>query len=271
MKKNLTTKKNINVNIDNKIIDVNLPKEFTSAEVHIFADLHIGDPLCDIQEIKNRIKAVESKDNALAILNGDILNNAIASSVSDCYAEKLTPMEQVEKAAELFAPIKDKIIAITNGNHEDRTYKQTGIDLTQVLALKLGLQEKFSPSAATIIIRLGNGNRQRKIWYSMYVTHGRGGGSKPGSKVNKLAELKSIIDTDIYVHSHTHMPAIFKEGFERLDVINRSIQVVEKLFINTSSELNYGGYGQVACFTPSAKATPVIHLSGTEKKYYATL
>lgn len=254
-----------------KVIKVYLGTDIETAEIHTFADLHIGDPLCDLAHIKKRISDIAAKDNARIILNGDILNNAITTSVSDSYAEVLSPQQALDVAAELFMPVKNKIIAITNGNHEDRTYKQTGIDLTSVLALKLGKEKVYSPTAIVMIIRLGKSNRNRPQWYSFYITHGRGGGAKAGSKINRLTELESIIDTDIYIHSHTHLPAIIKQSYNRLDVINGVVQPVDKLFVNTSSELNYGGYGQVACFKPSSKDTPVIILNGRKKYMQAIL
>ena len=93
-------------------IKVNLPRDIKTAEIHIFADLHIGDSHCDIMGIKNRIEAVQNNKNAYCILNGDIINNATKTSVSDCYAEELSPMEQIRRFVDLFEPIKDKIIAI---------------------------------------------------------------------------------------------------------------------------------------------------------------
>ena len=41
-------------------------------------------------------------------------------------------MEQIQQAVELFGPVKDKILAITTGNHERRTYNKEGIDLIDV-------------------------------------------------------------------------------------------------------------------------------------------
>jgi len=47
--------------------------------------------------------------------------------------------------------------------------------------------------------------------------------------------------------------------------------LVDKLFINTAANLNYGGYGEAGEFKPSSKETPIIYLSGKQKKFTAKL
>ena len=83
--------------------------------------------------------------------------------------------------------------------------------------------------------------------------------------------MASIVDVDIYIHSHTHLPMVMKQGFYRLDNKNSTVAPVDKLFVNTSSCLTYGGYGQMFEFKPNSKDTPVIYLNGTRKEYKAKL
>jgi predicted phosphodiesterase len=253
-------------------IKIDLSETLTGIEIHTFADLHLGDKHCDMTHIKKRIEQVRDTENAYVILNGDLMNNAIKTSVSDIYSEKLTPMEELSRCVELFKPIKDKILCITTGNHERRTYNGSGIDLMEILSKELGLSDRFTSTGAVLFIRLGwNKSRKRKQWYSIYVAHGSGGGRKVGAKAVRLADMEGIVDCDIYVHSHTHLPMIFKQSFYRSDFINSSVSMVDKLFVNTSAELNYGGYGEIFEFKPSSKDCPVIYLNGETKKFTAKL
>jgi hypothetical protein len=107
--------------------------------------------------------------------------------------------------------------------------------------------------------------------YSCYCTHGSGGGRREGGKVNRLADLASIVDADIYIHAHTHLPLIFKESFFRVSGSNSSVALTEKLFVNTSAMLNYGGYGDKAGFKPASKSSPVIYLNGHKRYMVAKL
>jgi hypothetical protein len=83
--------------------------------------------------------------------------------------------------------------------------------------------------------------------------------------------MSSIVDADIYLHSHTHLPMIMKQGFFRTDLTHSTVQHVTKLFVNTASNLNYGGYGEAQEFKPNSKDTPVIYLNGYKKEMYAKL
>lgn len=257
-----------------KIIKIDLPRELPSVEIHTFADEHLGDEHSDLKRLLARIEYVKNTPNAYCILNGDIIDNATKTSIGDTYAQVFNPMEQMEKATEIFSPIKDKILCITHGNHENRTYKNEGINLSRLMANQLGLADRYTPTSATLFIRVGDGRastHHRRVCYTIYVLHGGGGGRKEGGKVNRLAEMASIIDTDIYIHSHTHLPMVMKQAFHRIDTSNSAVALIDKLFVNTAANLKYGGYGEAGAFKPSSKDTPVIYLSGTKKYFEAKL
>lgn len=264
-----------------KTIKIDLSQDISQLEIHPFADEHIGDEHCDIKRLLERIDYVKNTPNAYCILNGDILDNATKTSIGDVYTQEFNPMGQLEKAVEIFSPIKDKILCITHGNHENRTYKKEGINLSRLIAAQLGLEDRYSPTSAVLFIRFGrvptgkketNGSGNlRKICYTIYTLHGSGGGRKEGAKAIRLADMASIIDTDIYIHSHTHLPMVMKQGFHRLDYRNSSVAFVDKLFVNTAANLQYGGYGEAGEFKPSSMDTPIIYLNGTKKEFNARL
>lgn len=262
-----------------KVIKIDLPRELSSIELHTFADEHIGDEHSDIKRVMERIEYVKNTPNAYCIMNGDIMDNATKTSIGDTYTQVFNPMEQLAKAVELFAPIKDKILCITHGNHENRTYKKEGINLSRLIANQLGLEDRYTPTSAVLFLRVGENNfresngsgKRRQICYTLYVLHGSGGGRKEGAKAIRLADMASVIDTDIYIHSHTHLPMIMKQGYHRIDGRNNAVAHVTKLFVNTAANLDYGGYGEAQEFKPSSKDTPVIYLSGTKKSFEARL
>lgn len=264
-----------------KTIKIDLPRELRKIELHTFADEHLGDEHCDIKRLMQRIEYVKNTPNAYCILNGDIIDNATKTSIGDTYTQEFNPMEQLQRAIELFEPIKDKILCITHGNHENRTYKKEGINLSALIARQLELSDRYTPTSALLFIRFGessshtkesNGSGKiRKICYTLYVLHGSGGGRKEGAKAIRLADMASIIDTDIYIHSHTHLPMIMKQAYHRIDPRNSTVALIDKLFVNTAANLNYGGYGEAGEFKPSSKDTPIIYLNGENKKFEARL
>lgn len=250
---------------------IDLPSSLTKIELLTIADSHIGDKFADVELLKSRIEYVKHSPNAYIILNGDIMNNATKTSISDSYAEQLTPMEEIEMFCQMFEPVKDKIIAITNGNHEARTYNKEGIDLSAIVAKQLGLYDRYSKTSAFIFLRFGHNSKGRKVCYTIYTIHGSGGGRKEGAKAIRLADMASIVDADIYIHSHTHLPMTMKQGFYRADPQNSYVAPVTKLFINTAAYLNYGGYGCAGEFKVPSTDTPIIYLDGVKKKFSAEL
>lgn len=264
-----------------KCIKADLPRDLERVEIHTMADLHIGDPQCDMGLIKRRIEGIKETPAAYMILNGDIVNWATKNSPSDMFGEQFTPMEQIRIFADLFAPVKEKILCVQPGNHELRSYRTEGIDITEIACREMGIADRYSRTASLLFIRFGEQSRGhketagtgnvRRVCYAVYALHGSGGGRKEGAKAIRLADMASIVDADIYIHSHTHLPMIMKQAFYRTDMRNSCAAPVEKLFVNTAATLDYGGYGQTLEFKPAAKATPVIYLSGTQKEMAARL
>ena len=258
-----------------KSIKCDLPSDISVLELHTFADEHIRDEHSDIDRIKKRIQYVAEHKNAYCVLNGDILDYASRSSIGDIETREFNIMEQLEKAVEIFVPIKDKILCIQSGNHEARGYRKEGFDISKVIAMQLGISEKYSPTSTLLFVRFGSAakrhGRDCKMRYTVYCNHGSGGGRKEGAKAIRLADMAGIVDADIYIHSHSHLPMVMKQGFFRADVCNSTVANVTKLFVNTAANLSYGGYGAAQEYKPSSTDTPVIYLDGSRRNMSAKL
>lgn len=261
-----------------KAIRADFPTDWTHANVYTLSDLHLGDPQALNSVIKRRLLDAEHDPHGLVILNGDLLNTALRHSVSDVYGELMSPMEQMQEMVELLRPLRDKIIGVTAGNHENRIYKSDGIDVTRLICRELGVEDKYAPEGVLIFLRFGTRNghgrhidKNPRQWYSIYTTHGSGGGRKEGAKAIRLADLATIVDADIYISGHTHLPMIMKQSYFRGDPGNCSVKQVTKLFVNAAATLAYGGYGQAQGFKPACTDTPVIHLEAEHKRMSATM
>lgn len=228
--------------------------------------------------IHERIDRIKNDPFGLCILNGDIMNIATRTSVSDVYSETMNVTEEIATVVDLLTPIKKKIIGADTGNHEARTYRTEGVDPMAIVVRSLGIADRYAPEGIMVFVSLCKQEsigktvkKNRKTTYSIYATHGGGGGRKCGAKINRLADMMSIVDADIYIHSHTHLPITTKMSSFRTDHHSHTVLMVEKLFVNDSSSLEYGGYGQANEFSPTSKSSPMIHLSCNEKHCTATL
>lgn len=258
-----------------KVIKRDLSSEFKSIELLPIADPHIGDANWNKRVLLKYIEYIRTHDNIFTVLNGDLMNCAIKSSISDCYSEKLNPMEQLAVCVDIFGCIADRVICVVPGNHEERHYKTNGIDITRLMCEQLGIADRYSPTVAYVFLRFGcdadTSHRHRPILYTLYVTHGNGGGRKVGGKVQRLADYALVCDADIYIAGHSHLGVSFKEGFDRPSPANNSITHGQHLFVNTCGGMDGGGYGERGGFPPPDLDRPIIYLNGTRKEMRATI
>lgn len=250
-----------------KVINHVLSSEFDKLNVFGLSDVHLEDKLCNRNRLNKWREEVLSADNNYVIINGDILNTATKSSVSDIFGEAMSIREGINNICDFLEPIKDRILVCIDGNHEKRVYKDTGMYLMEQVCAILGIRDKFCKGAYMLFISFGKNNKRdsRQTVYSIYGKHGAGGGRTVGAKANALNRMKETIDADVYMHSHTHVPMCFKEDFYKSDYRNRKVTKCTHTFVNTNAFLNFGGYGENFGFTPACIDYPVITLNGIVK------
>lgn len=229
------------------------------------SDLHIGDQYADHGAIRRLIDAVSSDPDCYTVLVGDLCNTAVAGGKSDVYAESINPGEQAKTVANLLKPIKDKILAVVPGNHEERAYKQAGINTSSIVATLLDIPERYRHSSALVFVSVGTGAHTahgRPNIYSMYVNHGHGGGGRrAGGKINALQDLGYAVDSDVIIAGHTHMPAAFRTSRIACCNSSRTADMKEQVFVNLASTLKYvGSYGDRLGYQPNSTRYPAIKL-----------
>lgn len=257
------------------VIKRTIEGDFKELVLYPIADTHWADPCSNHKRIMEDIAFIRDTPNVFCVLNGDLMNCAIKSAISDCYGDTLSPMAELAKCVEIFAPIAPKVICVVPGNHEERHYRTNGIDITRLFCQQLGIEDRYSPTTALVFLRFGKEaagkHHHRPILYTLYVTHGNGGGRKDGGKLQRLADLATIVDADIYIAGHTHLGMGFKKGFVRPSAANNSLTYGQHLFVNTCASLDYGGYGDRGGFDPPCLDRPLIYLNGTRKEMRATI
>lgn len=240
------------------------------------ADFHIGDPNTDKELINKLVGYVRDTPHCYTILNGDLMNTAITTSVSDSYDETMKPAEQLKRCVEIFGPLADhgKILAITDGNHERRITRNVGVDMTELLATQLGLADAYSPGDVVLFLKVGanHANTKRKnkthrpFYYTIFARHGAGGGALKGGKVNRLQRFSDVADCDVYIGSHTHDDIVFHDAVYRTCRQKGTVSLCDRTYVNTPAALNYGGYGEIGGYRPqSNKHWPVITLHGDQQ------
>lgn len=226
------------------------------------ADFHEGARDADHEKSDGYIEWIAEHDDALALLNGDMLNCATKDSAPDLFEDLVTPDESYKRLLKRLTPIKDKIILITRGGHEEQIFRKVGHDYMAQLACDLG-DIPYHPDGAMFGIRLCRDNHSVIFWG--YATHGWGGARTIGAKIKKVEDLANVISVDIVILSHDHTQAI-----HRLNVLTppgsntKRFQVhwtfQRKILINTGGFIQYAGYIQRKGYQPQDLGTPRIRL-----------
>lgn len=234
-----------------KPIKINL-EENNNIQIYVLSDMHIGDSNADLPTLKKIIEHIKNTPNMYVILLGDILNTALKTSKSDIYSETLNVMEAQKLALELLFPIKDKILAMTPGNHENRVWKEVGVDLALWLAEKLGVQDRYRNNNIALTIQFGSDVNGNPFRLNIFGQHGAyGGGRRLGAAMNALEDLDGIVgNADIYIRAHTHQPI---QGSRNIFLFDDkgNIHRRTKYYFNSPSVLNYGGYAAEKGYKPT--------------------
>lgn len=77
-----------------QILVADLPAEYDYIELYPVSDLHVGDPEFKEKDFKEFVDYVANNERAYIITLGDLINNAIKSSVSNVYNETMSPSQQ---------------------------------------------------------------------------------------------------------------------------------------------------------------------------------
>lgn len=227
-------------------------------------DLHIGDPAFDEKKLQEKISWIKDTQT-IVVLTGDCINNGLKSSVTNCYEEVLKPSEQVKYLVNILTPIKERIVAGIEGNHERRTTKEVDQSPTEHYCERLGVH--YCGDEVLLKFLFGRNAHNKPICYSAYATHGGGGGGNtPGNAVNMSARLGQIVYADMYFNGHTHKIDGRPDVCLIPDMRTEKVNEIETLFVSTGGFLQRRGYPVHKAMKPLRLGAPTVILSGKTKK-----
>lgn len=249
-------------------VKIDTPKN--KFQLMVLGDMHIGDELCDLDLIKETIDYVKNTRDCYVVLNGDLINNALKTSKSDTYKEKMTIEDEQDLLIELLKPIKDKILVMATGNHEYRTSLIAGINPLKAVAYALGIKDKLVENAYVLNIDFGiaHGMKNLKNKYVVFGIHGgNGGGRRAGATANALQDMSLIIpDVDLYIHSHTHTSVNYNDMVFLYDRKTKRLKEHQRTYYNANAFLKYGGYAEQKGYKPADRQPSVLVINALRKK-----
>ena len=250
-----------------KIIKRELNTNIDKITIIPISDVHIGDKCANLKAFKEVLDRIKNEPNTYTILNGDLCNIALKNSKSDVYSDELTPMEQVLQIIKFLEPIKDKILVMSNGNHEDRITKDTSIDILYLVAKQLRIEQLYCPSWWYLYLTFGNSNKNRPMLYTISGYHGFGGSTTSGAKINKVKKMSNVVLADCYIMSHVHEPINTKGIIFVPDYQHKCVVKKEMYYCVSNAFVEYeGSYAEKMGLPPSNTGLNEIELDGTKKQ-----
>ena len=240
--KEMMLKESLNNNVFSVTTDLD------NAYIFTLSDLHIG--MGNLNYIKEIVKFIKKLDNAYVIVGGDLLDNPTRNSLGCVLENYLAPQEQITEAVKILEPIKDKIVAIIEGNHEKRTEKDSYISITQMVATLLGIPHTYKRELAIGYFTI---NRNCYVYVDLH-------------KHRKTKNYYNFYNADILVLEHTHeynfteTPIIYHNKYAKQPSVRMTYT------INNGSALAFPHYAKFAGYSMQNIGTYVVEVSGGKKR-----
>ena len=226
--------------------------EGRTIKVWAVADVHIGSKECDMAGFSKFLARIAQDPDSYLVICGDIVNNGIKDSLTNVYEETMPPSAQIETAAELLAPVKDRILGAVGGNHEARSKKAVDLDPLYTVFCMMGCPELYRQNFAFIRVNLrkgGTGNRGGSAdHYALMLVHGKA--------ENKKRQFSYAVEgVDAIISAHTHNGIVEKPARIVFNASNK-VKVEPIVSLTATSWLSYGGYGAAGLYRPVATSDP---------------
>lgn len=239
---------------------ISLPKDITSVEIFLAADIHVGSAEFD-EKRWEQFEELIKQPNAYVIFAGDQMEYATRSSKSDVYTQKLSPSQQKRWWVEHLRNYKDKVLCLVDGNHEyNRASKDADDFPLYDIALALGIEDRYRSEAAFVDIGVGDGGhgKGKQVRYVFRVCH------QAKNNVN-FGTADGFEGIDVFVSGHTHKPQDLPRPKLVYDTKNKAVSQKDVENIVCGHFLRYGGYGERAGMRPSSTKLYSVILSGKKK------
>ena len=227
-------------------------------------DWHWGHPNCQKEKIIGYLDwAVEN--DALILLMGDLIENSTRASVgAGVYEQIQNPDDQIAEVLDLLEPYRGSILGLLTGNHEERSFKDSGLDPTRTMARVLRLPYLRYGAFVRLYVQ-GTG-------YTIYATHGSSGSATSSGKLNAVKRLSTIADADVYLMGHMHELLLDTTIRKYVNLRTKTIQDRRQHFVVTGGFLTYeDSYSEMKCYSPSKIGSPRLRFSGEEHDVHVSI
>ncbi len=218
-------------------------------------DVHYGNLGHRHEKFLAYIRWIRDTPNVYAVLGGDLMENALDDGRGMTYDQTENPDTQFNDMIKFLSPIAHKILVAVPGNHENRTSKKAGFDITAALAKILKVPYFEGPVFMSVLANTYH--------WLFYVHHGTGNSQTRGGRMNMAARPKSFTGmVHFFLSGHVHDCLAEPETIMIEDPIHMRLIHAKQWVVVAQSFLGwYKTYAYRAEFKPPAAGGVSIVLS----------
>jgi len=231
------------------------------AQLMWWGDVHYGAPTCQIEMAREKLDYC-LKRHIYVIGMGDYIEMATRVSPGESlYAQRRVPQSQVEYMTEMLIPVAKKglLLGLHTGNHEDRCFNLTGINIAKNMCRELSHYSphrcKYFDYSAFHLINVG------KQKYDMFTAHGSSGSRTPETKLRAVRKYAEYINTELIAIGHMH--DLLSSSFDhyQINTSKRRVEFRKAYYVITGSYLGHeGSYAEKKAMIPGQLGSPKCRL-----------
>lgn len=194
--------------------------------VFFVGDLHLGAPDTRYDLIARDLKKVEEDPNARIVFMGDFgefidfrdhrfkpdVAHLLPSRYRDAHLSKDGGIiqETIDHCQELFEPVKRKVWAWLDGNHEEKVVLRHSFSPGSVVCSNLDILTRYVGYGGYFAVQLVR-NDKKSVGYSfkMDLHHGWQAGRRDGAAINQGQLELSTSDSDVVARGHSHKRGVW--------------------------------------------------------------
>lgn len=240
---------------ESKQVDASFPQsladKWEKLEVTSLADIQWGHRDCKIKSVYAFRDWVLAEPFRFVVLVGDMVDAAHAFTPGTPFDNLFRPQSQLFTLAEIFAPMRHRILGYVGGNHERRTVPAFG-DLGTLIAMLLRIP--YSGGRQLVRIKFGKHNP-----FPVMLWHGHPRARTKGALAQIMDRYMQIGNAKVYFTGHNHQSLVlpsFREVHEQGRIrMEKYVGMSGTSFLET-----YGSYGEWMGFGGYDVLMPTIRL-----------
>jgi len=243
------------------VFTYNVETEFDYIDIWNMCDMHLGHEDFDMKAFKKYIAWVLEKPNRYIIGVGDYIECVTSSrKIGTALTTQMININgQIELLIKLLEPVKDRIICMTEGNHEQRITKDTEFDIMKG-SITPRLHTHYLGYQGWIRIKF---SRNRS--YMIYAHHGKGGSMNPKYTLDIIAlKLGYAGQADVIIVGHNHK--LFAHKYIVPVVSGNGLYTHECWGLRGGGFLNYPMYSRDNLYRPADVGSPITRFYNTHRE-----